>query len=162
MIEILSSWDPTLSKDQNEKKRRGYMTTGLVSKEMLTVHRFWFTPCYYFLNILLITLPYTLIRYNTSMPFILVVFFASIFILLAIEGYSLFQEAVNMRIAAQDCIDSHLNEYRGLELPRTFWRSCQPPVVKVGQQFTISSKNYSLDVFGNVIFRTLADLLVSF
>jgi len=139
-----------------------YKSTQMISNEMLSWHRLWFTPQYYLLQIALISFTYTLIRYNTIVPVIISLFCAACSIALLLQGYNLYQQAVNMRIAAQQCVDSHLRRSRLTDNAHMLWRSCKPPVVQIGQQFTISSRNYCLKVFGHNIFQAIVDLLVSF
>jgi len=139
-----------------------YKLSQLIANELFSSHGFWFTPGYYLLQATIITFAYIIIRYNTTLPFVLFMFCVEAWVGVTFESYSMYQQAVTMRIRAQECIQSHLNQDGRNSLPTKVWRSCKPPVIQIGRQFTISSRCFCLEVYGLLVVRTVVDLLITF
>ena len=71
--------------------------------------------------------------------------------------------AIEMTYNSQEYINSYLrNDNRLTKQDLAFFKSCMILKYRIGDMFTISTRNYPMIYFGNIIMSTVIHLLLTF
>ncbi len=122
----------------------------------------FFGVAYVLINTTIITFTYEIIVYNSEIH--VFVFVLAIINLQLIVGTGfLYQLALGIRDASVQSVSSYQRSGRPQRRVDTaFWKSCYPLEVWIGGLFTVSSRNFILFVFWEIILKTSIDLMLTF
>jgi len=116
--------------------------------------------CYYSGLFITISLTFSFIRHRSTInPFTLLMI-ASVDFTMLFVSFVAFSFWLKMRESSEIYCGNVKVLRKGVHA--AFFRSCRPIDINVGGFFTISSKNFCLDTFGNVILKNIIDLLLTF
>jgi len=127
---------------------------------MVETFRTYVAVCYYSVLALTISMTFSFIRHRSTMnPFTLVML-ASVDLTILLMSFIAFSFWVKMSESSKNYCGSFKVRNKGVD--EAFLRSCRPIDINVGGLFTVSSKNFCLETFGNVILKNIIDLLLTF
>ncbi len=118
---------------------------------------------YVFVNTIIITFTYEIIVYSAEIHvFVLVLGIINLQLMFG-SGLS-YQVILRLRNASIQFVSSHYKTHRKMQrrVDTAFWKSCNPIEVWIGGIFTISSRNFLLFVFCEIILTTSINLMLTF
>jgi hypothetical protein len=123
----------------------------------------WMLPAYYMVNTNMVTILYTVIKYNASLNTIVLSIGCIIALDVGLGAWYFYQLAVDLAKTSAEYGASHLrNAKNPLAIDTNFWKSCFPLKAYIGDQFSIVSQNFCLEVFCSFILTTVLSLLLTF
>jgi hypothetical protein len=143
---------------QKETTKSIFQTFRVISIHARVILSTWLGFSYYVSNICIISFIYTIIRFGFKLnPFILIFFVCTVIVLIG-TVLALYTLALKIRSISVEVITSNLDHGSR----DRFWKSCRPFEVSVGGQFTISSRNFCLEAFCDLIMSRVLELLLTF
>lgn len=111
----------------------------------------------------IILFSYITLRYKTESSLQFIVF--SILFLSTLSLKMALDLGVTCHTASQKCIvlnQTNSASSSNRKYNKRFWKSCQPVSLRVGNQFELETKTYTLRVFGEYVPNNLVTLLLAF
>jgi len=123
----------------------------------------WVAVTYYIGLVLIITMLFSLIRYNSQLTILVMLF--NVFSAVQVYILMVFVASLALKVRSTSVrfyTDFLRNDSNSTKLEKLFWKSCLPLEYSVGGMFTVASRNFCLQVFAASVFETVMSLILTF
>jgi len=153
-----------LKMDGERNLQKFYRVLQVLSEGLVNdVFRNWVVTAFYGAVVSSILLSFTLIRKRFAIHAIIFSLFLLIDLVIIISSFLIIHFVQGIKKHSEGYYKAfQCDPLRGSKEHSAFYTSCRPIVVMVGGMFSIAERDFSLKVYGNVIFQNTINLLLTF